>query len=264
MPHCDASKRCEQGRRRIACLRAFKMRNMPHNLHRNNQQAMSSLAGSTPGPLASAHLIPRSDVQFDDAAKPLGKGGFGEVFKGMRKGGSQVAVKRLLPGLTAQSRAEFQKEVALMCSMRSEFVVPVHGIVDDSPDQPVLLVMELMHETLHSAYSSLPVPSLWQRVKWLLQAGKGIEFLHVNKAAPRHQTCQHAHLLPGHRPPPATGRLWPVETAAGHFDSICARHQSLSRSACRCNRCRRGHGALHGAGDHDFPSSVQCGMPSEQ
>jgi hypothetical protein len=60
---------------------------------------MSSLAIPNPGP--SAHVIPRSDIQFDDSAKPLGKGGFGEVFKGMRNGGSQVAVKRLLPGLTA-------------------------------------------------------------------------------------------------------------------------------------------------------------------
>ncbi len=166
-----------------------------------HQQAMSSLASPTPGPLASAHLIPRSDIQFDDAAKPLSKGGFGEVFKGMRKGGSQVAVKRLLPGLTAQSRAEFQKEVALMCRVRSEFVVPVHGIVDDSPDQLVLLVKELMHETLHSAYSSLPAPSLWRRVKWLLQAGKGIEFLHAHDVL--HRDIKPANMLISS---PETGR----------------------------------------------------------
>jgi hypothetical protein len=74
---------------------------------------MSTLASPTQGPLASAHRIPRSNIQFDDAAKPLGKGGFGEVFKGMRKCRSQVAVKRLLPCLTAQPRAKIQKEVAL-------------------------------------------------------------------------------------------------------------------------------------------------------
>jgi serine/threonine protein kinase len=148
----------------------------------------------------STHLIPRSDIQIDES-KPLGQGGFGVVFKGTRRGGSHVAVKRLLPGLTAQSRAAFQKEVAIMCSMRSEFVVPVYGIVDDSPDQPVLIVMKLMHESLHSAYSSVPAPSLWQRIKWLVQAGKGIEFIHAQSVL--HRDIKPANMLISS---PQTGR----------------------------------------------------------
>ena len=67
--------------------------------------------------LSFSHLIARADIQLDES-KLLGKGGFGAVFKGMRSGVSQVAVKRLLPGLTAQSRALFQREVAIMCSLR--------------------------------------------------------------------------------------------------------------------------------------------------
>jgi serine/threonine protein kinase len=133
----------------------------------------------------STHLISRSDIRIDES-KPLGQGAFGVVFKGTRKGGSQVAVKRLLPGMTEKSKAAFHKEVAIMCSMRSEFVVPVYGVVDDSPDQPVLLIMKLMHQSLHSAlHESVPPPSLWQRVKWLVQAGKGIEFLHAHQVLHR-------------------------------------------------------------------------------
>jgi len=149
----------------------------------------------------SAHLIARSDIKYDDSAKPLGNGGFGVVFKGTRTGGSQVAVKRLLPGMTAQSRLAFQKEVDIMCRMRSEFVVPVYGVVDDSPDQPVLLIMKLMHESLHSAYSSVPPPSLWQRIKWLVQASKGIEFLHGQSVL--HRDLKPANMLISS---PETGR----------------------------------------------------------
>ena len=142
--------------------------------------------------VGGSHLIARADIHIDES-KLLGKGGFGSVFKGTRKGGSQVAVKRLLPGLTAQSRALFQREVAIMCSMRSEFVVQMYGVVDDSPDQPVLLVMELMHQSLHDAYSSDPPPSLSQRVAWLLQAAKCIDFLH--KAGVIHRDIKPTNML---------------------------------------------------------------------
>jgi hypothetical protein len=37
--------------------------------------------------------------------------------------------------------SQFQKEVGIMCSMGSEFVVQVYGIVDDSPDLPVLIII---------------------------------------------------------------------------------------------------------------------------
>ena len=97
---------------------------------------------SSPSP--SPHLIARADIVLD-ASQPLGhsvtKGGFGVVHKATRKGGSRVAAKQLLPGMTAQSKASFQKEVGIMCSMGSEFVVQVYGIVDDSPDLPVLIII---------------------------------------------------------------------------------------------------------------------------
>jgi serine/threonine protein kinase len=140
---------------------------------------MSRSASSTsPPPGLATHLIARSDIQYDES-KLLGQGGYGAVFRGTRKGGARVAVKRLLQGLTESSKFAFQREVAIMSSMSCEFVVQIYGVVDDSPDQPVLLVMELMHQSLYQAYKSMPPPSLRQRIMWLIQAGKGIAFLHA-------------------------------------------------------------------------------------
>jgi eukaryotic-like serine/threonine-protein kinase len=147
----------------------------------------------------TAHLIPRSDIHIQDS---LGHGGYGEVFSGLRKGGSKVAVKRLLQGLTSQSKSEFKREVAFLSAMACEFVVQVYGVVDDSPDQPMLLIMELMHESLFDAvHKSDTPPSLRQRIMWLVQAGKGIAFLHEKGVI-------HRDIKPGNMliTSPATGR----------------------------------------------------------
>jgi serine/threonine protein kinase len=161
---------------------------------------MSRSLSPPPGiAVSTAHLIARSDIQIQDS---LGQGGYGEVFKGLRKGGSRVAVKRLLQGLTSQSKADFQKEVGIMCSMACEFVVQVYGVVDDSPELPVLLIMELMHESLFDAvHKSDTPPSLRQRIMWLVQAGKGVAFLHEKGVI-------HRDIKPGNMllTSPATGR----------------------------------------------------------
>jgi hypothetical protein len=60
--------------------------------------------------------------------------------------------------MTAQSRAAFQQQVAIMCKRSSKLVVPIYGVVDDSPDHPVLFIMKLMHQSFHDAYSSEPLP----------------------------------------------------------------------------------------------------------
>ena len=150
--------------------------------------------------MSSAHRIPRGDITL---GKQLGKGGFAEVFDGTRRGGAPVAVKRLFEGMSEQSKASFLREVDMMCQLRSDFVVSVHGLVDDARDEPMLLVMERMHENLFRAYGSDPAPSLRQRVEWLLQAGKGIAFLHAQSPPILHRDIKPANML---LTSPATGR----------------------------------------------------------
>ncbi len=150
--------------------------------------------------MSNVQRIPRGDITL---GQNLGSGGFGEVFAGTRRGGAPVAVKRLFDGLSEQSKTAFRREVDMMCQLRSDFVVSVHGLVDDPPQEPMLLVMERLHESLSSAYGSDPAPSLQQRIEWLVQAGKGICFLHAQSPPILHRDIKPSNMLLSS---PATGR----------------------------------------------------------
>jgi serine/threonine protein kinase len=149
--------------------------------------------------MSNVYRIPRGDITL---GKFLDKGGFAEVFEGTRRGGAPVAVKRLFDGLSEQSKVSFRREVDMMCQLRSDFIVSVHGLVDDPPHEPMLLVMERMHENLVRAYGSFPAPSLRQRVEWLVQAGRGISFLHSQSPPILHRDIKPANML---LTSPATG-----------------------------------------------------------
>jgi serine/threonine protein kinase len=150
--------------------------------------------------MSNVQRIPRGDITL---GQNLGSGGFGEVFAGTRKGGAPVAVKRLFDGLSEQSKTAFRREVDMMCQLRSDFVVSVHGLVDEPPQEPMLLVMERLHESLSSAYGSDPAPSLQQRIEWLVQAGKGVSFFHAQSPPILHRDIKPSNMLLSS---PATGR----------------------------------------------------------
>ena len=150
--------------------------------------------------MSNAHRIVRHDITL---GRKIDQGGYAEVFEGTRKGGSQVAVKRMFDGLSQQSKAAFQLEVAMMCQLRSDFVVAVHGLVDEPSNEPMLLVMERMHESLSTAYSAHPPLTLRQRVEWLVQAGKGVSFFHAQSPPILHRDIKPSNML---LTSPSTGR----------------------------------------------------------
>lgn len=118
----------------------------------------------------------------------------------------KVAIKQLSERMSDQSKASFQNDVSKMChisSQHSDFVVRVHGLVDVPPYQPAMLVMEHMFESLSSACSSSPAPSLEQRVEWLVQAGKGISVFHIQTPPIPHCNIKPSNMLIS---PPTTGR----------------------------------------------------------
>ena len=150
--------------------------------------------------MSNAHRIVRHDITL---GRKIDQGGYAEVFEGTRKGGAPVAVKRMFDGLSQQSKAAFQLEVAMMCQLRSDFVVAVHGLVDEPSNEPMLLVMERMHESLSTAYGAHPPPTLRQRIEWMVQAGKGICFLHAQSPPILHRDIKPSNML---LTSPATGR----------------------------------------------------------
>jgi serine/threonine-protein kinase TNNI3K len=166
----------------------------------NLRETLFSRAANPQLIMSNAHRIARDDITL---GRKIDQGGYAEVFEGTRKGGSHVAVKRMFDGLSQQSKAAFQLEVAIMCQLRSDFVVAVHGLVDEPPQEPMLLVMERMHESLSTAYSAHPPPTLRQRIEWLAQAGKGVSFFHAQSPPILHRDIKPSNML---LTSPATGR----------------------------------------------------------
>jgi len=103
-----------------------------------------------------------SEIRSDDITLGilLGKSRFGDVFVGSHHRSSRFAVKRVFQYTSSHCRDALRSETNSMQPLRnlsSEFVVSVRAVNghQTSPDQPVLLVMERLHESLFSAYRTL-------------------------------------------------------------------------------------------------------------
>ena len=81
--------------------------------------------------------IDRKDLEF---RKKLGGGNFGEVYHGIYRGTTEVAIKTLKQG--TMSPQAFLEEAAIMRKCRHEKLVPLYGVC--SKDEPLLIVTEYM------------------------------------------------------------------------------------------------------------------------
>ncbi|KAA8541723.1 hypothetical protein F0562_022875 [Nyssa sinensis] len=103
----------------------------------------------------------------------IGKGGFGTVYHGYLKNGTQVAVKMLLP--SAHASKQFQTEVELLMTVRHKNLVSFIGYCDEGPNMG--LVCEYMangnlQELLSGKLS-------WkQRLQVAIDAAQGLDYLH--------------------------------------------------------------------------------------
>ncbi|CAN6552851.1 unnamed protein product [Malus baccata var. baccata] len=109
----------------------------------------------------------------------LGKGGFGEVYKGTLPDGQQVAVKRLSRG-SGQGGEEFKNEVVLVAKLQHRNLVRILGFCSEGAEK-ILIYEFVQNKSLdHFLYDSRNQVNLdWpSRYKIINGIARGILYLH--------------------------------------------------------------------------------------
>ncbi|KAJ6735592.1 BINDING PROTEIN putative-RELATED [Salix viminalis] len=139
------------GRRRRKPKAAESLGWSPVPVHRggSTDSRMQAPEGAIFGPstpiLNLGLKISFSEIQFAtnnfDMEKKIGKGGFGTVFRGTLRNGTEVAVKRSEPG-SHQGLPEFHTEIIVLSKIRHRHLVSLIGYCDENSE--MILVYEFM------------------------------------------------------------------------------------------------------------------------
>ncbi|ELP83598.1 protein serine/threonine kinase, putative [Entamoeba invadens IP1] len=113
--------------------------------------------------------------------KKLGEGSFGIVYKGTYRG-NVVAIKKLKEvGDNKGSMEEFENEVSMLDKFRSEYIVHFYGAVS-IPSKVCMVTEFAQYGSLNDLIkkTTQEMPRFAVRVKLMLDASKGISYLHEN------------------------------------------------------------------------------------
>ena len=116
--------------------------------------------------------IPRDSIKL---SKKLGSGQFGDVWKGVWSGTTEVAVKTLKPGTMPVS--DFLDEANIMKKLRHPKLIQLYAVCTDT--EPIYIVTELMRngallDYLHDKGKALKLPQL---VDMAAQVAAGMAYL---------------------------------------------------------------------------------------
>jgi hypothetical protein len=137
------------------------------------------------------------DVDEIQLAERIGKGTYGEVFKGVWRG-TVVAVKKL-PGhnITPNLLADFLKEVRLMKQLRHPCVLQFLGACITENHRDLAIIMEFMPRNslwsiLHDEAQELAWPTL---LAMLVDTARGMCYLHTRRPPIIHRDLKSHNLL---------------------------------------------------------------------
>ncbi|TVT98129.1 hypothetical protein EJB05_56581, partial [Eragrostis curvula] len=129
-------------------------------------------------PFFNFHDIVAATDNFCDS-NMLGKGGFGNVYKGMLEGATEVAVKRLRKS-SAQGTEEFRNEVALIAKLQHKNLVKLLGCCVHE-DEKLLIYEYLPNKSLDNFLFDPARKSMLQwpvRCKIIQEVARGMMYLH--------------------------------------------------------------------------------------
>ncbi|KAL7141196.1 hypothetical protein ABFS83_08G037100 [Erythranthe nasuta] len=107
----------------------------------------------------------------------LGKGGFGNVYKGFLQDGTAVAVKRLKDGTTAVGERQFQTEVEMISLAVHRNLLKLYGFCMTSSEK-LLVYPYMSNGSVASRLKAKPVLDWGTRKRIALGAARGLLYLH--------------------------------------------------------------------------------------
>jgi len=163
----------------------------------NPFDAALATGASAPSAESSSRALESWEMDFNEieVGKLLGRGGFGEVFKGIWRG-TEVAVKKLLnQRMTDEALQEFRSEVQMLRSLRHPNIVLFMGVCTVPPNFAIVTEF-CARGTLFDVLQDRNVMLEWTQVnKIALQISLGMNYLHMNKPAIIHRDLKSANVL---------------------------------------------------------------------